>query len=116
MEMDFTVREKGLTAAASAFDEIARSSLPDAYKKANLVTLAGNYGNALFGATTGSSTNNKLIEVTRRYLGESWFSNRNAAELATMLARKDPESGVADLDRFTNAKAKELYALSLIHI
>ena len=113
LEMDFKVREKGLAAAASAFEEIARSSLPDGYKKANLYTLTTHYRQAPWATLPGNQNYNEAIAVRLKYLNEGWFSSLLADDLARQIGSSNPESGVAELNRFTNEKGKENFAYNL---
>lgn len=113
MEMDFAIRQKGLTAAAAAFDEIARSSLPDDYKTANLRTLSDYYRKAYLGGSPGSAINKDLMQLTQRHLGETWFPADEAIRMGYILAIQAPESGVETLAQFTNAKSREIFAETL---
>jgi len=67
VEMDFIVREKGLTAGKEALGEIARSTLSDAYKNAKLVKLTGRYEKAPWALHPGTTGNDEIIEISRQY-------------------------------------------------
>lgn len=114
LEMDFAVRERGLAVAASSFEEIARSSLPDNYKKANLYNLAGHFQQAShWSEPPGNPNSNESTAILLKYLGEGWFSPILADDLARRIAASNPESGVAQLNRFTNEKGRETFAYNL---